>query len=94
MAQLAAARLEIDDTAELLLRLIRVDPGTIGFQIGQSYTQWVPLPDPDLALAILPIGQSEHPGSPWRTSTIPVWKEGILHPAPLSIEREPASWMR
>jgi penicillin G amidase len=64
--------------------LSRVDGGTIGCQTAQSYTQWVPLHDPDLALSILPIGQSERPGQASRTSTMKLWSESRLHPAPLS----------
>lgn len=64
--------------------LSRVDGGTIGCQTAQSYTQWVPLHDPDLALSILPIGQSERPEHASRTSTLDLWSESRLHPAPLS----------
>lgn len=64
--------------------LVRVDGGTIGCQTAQSYTQWVPMHDPDLAMSILPIGQSEWPEHPARTSTLALWAEGRLHPAPLS----------
>ena len=64
--------------------LTRIDGGTIGCQTAQSYTQWVPMHDPDQAQSILPIGQSEWPDSPSRTSTLALWGEGRLHPAPLS----------
>ncbi|MBM4090831.1 MAG: penicillin acylase family protein [Planctomycetes bacterium] len=64
--------------------LSRIDGGTIGCQTAQSYTQWVPLHDPDLALSILPIGQSERPEHASRTSTLDLWSESRLHPAPLS----------
>jgi acyl-homoserine lactone acylase PvdQ len=64
--------------------LTRVDGGTIGCQTAQSYTQWVPMHDPDQAQSILPIGQSEWPDSPSRTSTLELWAESQLHPAPLS----------
>jgi penicillin amidase len=64
--------------------LDRIDGGTIGCQTAQSYTQWVPMHDPDQALSILPIGQSERPDHPARTSTLALWGEGKLHPAPLS----------
>ncbi len=40
--------------------------------------------DPDLAESILPIGQSERPGAESRTSTIKLWTERKMHPAPLS----------
>ena len=39
------------------------DGNTILSQQGQSYTQFVPMHDPDRARTILPIGQSEIPGS-------------------------------
>jgi penicillin amidase len=64
--------------------LVRTDAGTIGCQTAQSYTQWVPMHDPDQAQSILPIGQSERPDHPSRTSTLALWGEGRLHPAPLS----------
>jgi penicillin amidase len=60
------------------------DGGTLSCQTAQSYTQWVPMHDPDLAQSLLPFGQSEEPGSPARTSTLALWSEGRLHPAPLS----------
>lgn len=64
--------------------LSNIDGGTIGCQSAQSYTQWVPMHDPDLAQSILPIGESERPGEPSRTSTLELWGNGRLHPAPLS----------
>lgn len=67
--------------------LTRVDGGTIGCQTPQSYTQWVPMHDPDQAQSILPIGQSEWPDRPSRTGTLALWGAGRLHPAPLSRER-------
>jgi penicillin G amidase len=67
--------------------LTRIDGGTIGCQTAQSYTQWVPMHDPDQAQSILPIGQSEWPDSPSRTSTLALWGAGRLHPAPLSREK-------
>ena len=53
-------------------------------QQGQSYSQSVSLDNPDAALALLPIGVSERPGSPYRLSTYQLWAEGKFHPAPLS----------
>lgn len=67
--------------------LTRTDGGTIGCQTAQSYTQWVPMHDPDQAQSILPIGQSEWPDHPSRTSTLALWEAGRLHPAPLSREQ-------
>lgn len=63
-----------------------IDGGTIKSQVAQSYTQWVPMHDVDTAKSILPIGQSEHPSSPYYTSTYQMWSDGELHPAPLSRE--------
>ena len=75
----------LDPSLEVALPdLTRIDGGTIGCQTAQAYTQWVPLHDPDLALAILPIGQSERPGHASRTGTLALWGESRLHPAPLS----------
>jgi penicillin G amidase len=73
--------------AMALPALARVDGGTIGCQTAQSYTQWVPMHDPDLAQSILPPGQSERPDSPFRASTLAAWAESQLHPAPLSRSR-------
>jgi penicillin G amidase len=70
--------------AVTLPALTRIDGGTIGCQTAQSYTQWVPMHDTDQALSLLPIGQSEWPDRPTRTSTLAMWGEGKLHPAPLS----------
>ena len=61
-----------------------VDGQTIASQAGQSYTQFVPLHDPDLARTICPIGHSDRPESPDRSSTMGLWGKGELHPAPLS----------
>lgn len=64
--------------------LTATDGGTIGCQTAQSYTQWVPMHDPDLAQTTLPIGQSERPDHASRLATLAPWAEGRLHPAPLS----------
>jgi penicillin G amidase len=64
-----------------------IDGGTIQSQVEQSYTQWVPMQNPDMAKTMLPIGQSEHPESPYRLSTMELWSQGQLHPAPLSREK-------
>lgn len=61
-----------------------LDGQTILSQAAQSYTQWVPLHDPDSARTICPIGHSDRPQSPYRTSTLKLWGEAKLHPAPLS----------
>jgi penicillin amidase len=60
------------------------DGGTILSQVAQSYTQFVRLDDVDRSMSILPIGQSEHPDSPYRLSNYEFWSQGQLHPAPLS----------
>ncbi len=61
-----------------------VDGQTIHSQAAQSYTQWVPLHDPDAAQSICPIGHSDRPDSPYRTSTMELWGAARLHPAPLN----------
>ncbi|MFB3786145.1 MAG: penicillin acylase family protein [bacterium] len=61
-----------------------VDGGTIFSQAAQSYSQWVPLHEVDSARSLLPIGNSEHPGSPYRLCTYELWAKGELHPAPLT----------
>ena len=78
----------LDATKDISLPSIDViDGGTIGCQIAQSYTQFVPMHDPDLAESLLPIGHSETPESKYRTSTLKLWREGRLHPAPLQREK-------
>ncbi|MAT68308.1 MAG: hypothetical protein CMJ58_02175 [Planctomycetaceae bacterium] len=67
--------------------LVDIDGGTIACQTSQSYTQFVPMHDPDLAKSILPIGQSERQGDKARLSTLRLWSRGELHPAPLSREK-------
>jgi len=75
----------LDRTQDLNLPALTVtDGGTIRSQAAQSYTQWVPMHDPDKAMSLLPIGQSERADSSSRTSTMDLWAEGRLHPAPLS----------
>ncbi len=61
-----------------------IDGGTILSQRAQSYTQYVPMHDADQALALLPVGASEHPDSPHRLSGYELWHEGKLRPAPVS----------
>jgi len=61
-----------------------LDGQTIHSQAGQSYTQWVPLHDVDSAQTVCPIGHSDRPNSRYRTSTMSLWGEAKLHPAPLS----------
>jgi acyl-homoserine lactone acylase PvdQ len=60
-----------------------VDSATILSQGGETYTQWVPLHDPDAARTLLPLGPSESPASPWRAASLDAWARGELHPAPL-----------
>jgi penicillin amidase len=72
------------DGAVAMPGLTRIDGGTLGCQTAQSYTQWVPLHQPDMAMSLLPIGNSERLGASTRTSTIEDWEHSRLHPAPLS----------
>ncbi len=75
----------LDPDQDVKLPFLPVTDGsTILSQRAQAYTQFVPLHDPDRALTILPFGQSERPGSPFRFSTWADWSAGVLHPAPLS----------
>jgi len=73
---------EADDVTMPALRC--TDGGTILSQQAQSYTQFVRLDDADESMSILPIGQSEQPGSAYRLSTYELWGQAKLHPAPLS----------
>ncbi len=77
----------LDEGQDLNYPLLQnVDGGTILSQAAQSYTQWVPMGDLDSARSLLPIGQSEHPGSPYYKSNMEDWAKGTLHPAPISRE--------
>jgi len=64
-----------------------IEGGTIFSQRAQSYTQYVPLNDADESQALLPVGQSEQPESPYRLSGFDLWSRGKLRPAPLSREK-------
>jgi acyl-homoserine lactone acylase PvdQ len=61
-----------------------IEGGTIFSQRSQSYTQYVPMANADEAQALLPVGVSEHPSSPYRLSGYDLWAQGKLRPAPLS----------
>jgi penicillin G amidase len=61
-----------------------LDGQTILSQASQAYTQWVPLHDVDSARSICPVGHSDRPDDPRRTSTLALWTEAALHPAPLT----------
>ncbi|MEN6426425.1 MAG: penicillin acylase family protein [Phycisphaerales bacterium] len=75
----------LDENKDVTMPALRcTDGGTILSQQAQSYTQYVRLDDADRSMSILPIGQSEHPESPYRLSTYDLWGQGSLHPAPLS----------
>jgi acyl-homoserine lactone acylase PvdQ len=64
-----------------------IEGGTILSQKAQSYTQYVTMHDADYSQALLPIGQSEHPGNPYRLSGYDLWSKAKLRPAPLSREK-------
>jgi len=75
----------LDPEKDLTCPALRcTDGGTILSQQAQSYTQYVRLDDADQSMSLLPIGQSEHPDSPYRLSNYELWGQGQLHPAPLS----------
>ena len=77
----------LDSTQDLVPAGITcLDGQTIHCQSAQSYTQWVPLHDVDAAQTICPIGHSDRPDSRYRTSTMALWGQAKLHPAPLSRE--------
>ena len=61
-----------------------LDGQTIHSQAAQSYTQWVPLHDVDLAQTVCPMGHSDRPDGRYRTSTMSLWGRAALHPAPVS----------
>jgi hypothetical protein len=75
----------LDSTQDLAPAAITcLDGQTIHCQAAQSYTQWVPLHDVDAAQTICPIGHSDRPEGRYRTSTLALWGQAKLHPAPLS----------
>jgi len=75
----------LDPAKDITLPALRcTDGGTILSQQAQSYTQFVPMHDPDQALSLLPIGQSEHPDSRYYRCNYDLWQRGELHPAPLT----------
>jgi len=75
----------LDPEKDLTFPALRcTDGGTILSQVAQSYTQFVRLDNADKSMSILPIGQSEHPDSPYRLSNYDLWGQGQLHPAPLA----------
>ena len=75
----------LDEDKDITFPALRcIEGGTILSQRAQSYTQYVPLDDVDKAMALLPVGASEHPESPYRLSGYKPWGEGKLRPAPLS----------
>jgi len=75
----------IDASGDVTAPPLAVTDGhTIRSQQAQSYTQYVPLHDPDAAMSILPVGHSDRADSPYRTSTMKLWETGKLHPAPVS----------
>lgn len=61
-----------------------LDGQTIQSQAAQSYTQFVPLDNVDAAQTLCPIGHSDRPDRPARTSTMELWGKAELHAAPLS----------
>jgi penicillin amidase len=75
----------LDPEKDLTFPALRcTDGGTILSQKAQSYTQFVRLDQVDQSMSLLPIGQSEHPDSPYYRSNYDLWAQGQLHPAPLS----------
>jgi penicillin amidase len=78
----------LDAEKDLMLPgLSCIEGGAIFSQRAQSYTQYVTMRDADRSQALLPIGQSEHPQSPYRLSGYDLWSRGRLRSAPLSRER-------
>ena len=63
-----------------------VDPegSTIWAQKGNSYSQWIDFSNVDHSLALLPIGISELPNSPYYAAEWENWEQGNMRAAPLS----------
>lgn len=64
-------------------QLIDPEGSTIFSQKGNSYSQWIDLSNVDQSLALLPIGISELPDSPYYAAELKSWEEGNMRPAPL-----------
>jgi penicillin amidase len=75
----------LDEDKDITCPALRCTEGsTILSQKAQSYTQYVRLDNVDLSMSVLPVGQSEHPDSPYHLCNYDLWAQGRLHPAPLS----------
>ncbi len=75
----------LDEARDITFPALKcIDGGTILSQRAQSYTQYVPMDDPDAAMALLPVGASERPDSPYRLGDYELWEKAHLRPAPLS----------
>jgi hypothetical protein len=62
------------------------DGQTIWSQAAETYTQFVPLNEPDRALSVLGPGNTEGATDEWWTAQGELWASGELKPAPLSLE--------
>lgn len=75
----------LDEAKDITFPALKcIDGGTILSQRAQSYTQYVPMDDPDAAMALLPVGASERPDSPHRLAGYELWEKAHLRRAPLS----------
>lgn len=75
----------LDPSADVVVSGLTVPDGaTIRAQYGQSMTQYVSLAYPDRSQALLPIGKSENPASPFYTNEQAGWVGGALRASPLS----------
>ena len=75
----------LDEEKDITYPALRcIEGGTILSQRAQSYTQYVPLHAVDESMALLPVGASEHPDSPFRLSGYELWGQSKLRQAPLS----------
>ncbi len=67
--------------------ITNVNGGTIGGQMGQSYSQWVNFADIDSSRAILPVGISENPSDAHFNDQEDIWLDLKMRSSPLKNNR-------
>lgn len=74
----------LDRSLDKTYYISNVNGATIGGQMGQSYSQWVNLADVDSSRAILPLGISEHPESPYFNDEEYIWLNLMMRSSPIN----------
>ena len=73
----------LDRNLDKSYKIINVNGGGIGGQMGQSYSQWVNLADIHSSRAILPVGNSENPNDPHFNDQVDIWLNLQMRSSPL-----------